>query len=315
MKQVIVQKSTSGMELAAADAAEPKPAPGEAAIAVHSISLNRGEVSRAFFRSEHGWAPGWDFAGTIVEPRDCGIPAGTRVAGFKPEGAWAERIAAAPHEFAAIPDGISFETASALPLAGLTALYALQKGGSLLGKRVLITGASGGMGQLAVQLALASGAHVTAAVYRNAIAAPRGIAADRLRVVRMDDEGLKTLANATHDLIVEGVGGDVFRASIEGIAPRGTMVVLGATRENEARFEIRRFFNAGRAQIYAFNIFDEIEDKPISAGLSLLFDLVLRGDLSVPLGYTGGVAEIDSVARRLLDSQIPGKAVLSWDAA
>ncbi len=314
MKQVIVTKNGGSVELAAADVAEPVARPGQAIVQVHSISLNRGEVSRAFYRADEGWTPGWDFAGTIVRAAETGPPAGTRVAGFKSDGAWAERITVEPHEFAVIPDGVSFELASTLPVAGLTALYALQKGGSLLGKEVLITGATGGMGQIAVQLALRAGAFVTAAVYRNTISAPSGIAPERLRVLRMDDEGLAALRTRSYDLVIEGVGGDVFRAAVQALAAGGTLVVLGATRDTSAQFDIREFFNIGRARIYGFNIFDEASDKPVTAGLGQLFALIERGDLSIPVTYRGSVAEIDRVARDLLDSKIPGKAVLAWAA-
>src|SRR3974390_1326868 len=87
-----------------------------------------------------------------------------------PEG-WAQRVAVMSHRMAALPDGVSFAQACTLPVAGLTALRTLRHGAPLLGKRVLITGAAGGVGTIAVQLAARSGARVTAIVGNAARAA------------------------------------------------------------------------------------------------------------------------------------------------
>ena len=315
MLQVVVQKTPSGTKLAAVEATNPTPRANEAVVEVHSISLNRGEVTAAFHRAEDGWRPGWDFAGTVVQPaaEGQGPKAGARVVGFLESGAWAERVAVDVRNVAEIPRSLSFEAASTLPIAGLTALYALEKRGALLGKEVLITGATGGMGQFAVQLALLAGASVTAAVYRNTMAAPPGVPADRFRVVRTDESGLAQLRERRYDLVIEGVGGDVFAAAVESLAPRGTIVTLGATRDVNAAFNIRQFFNIGHAQILGFSVFDEVLDKPASEGLATLMRLIETGQLSVPLSYTGSVSEVDGVARDLLASKIPGKAVLRWN--
>ncbi len=309
MQRIIVKNDGISAALRLIESPEPQPLPNEAVVAVHSVSLNRGEVARALQRAEDGWEPGWDFAGTVVQKAadGSGPDIGARVVGMLDGGAWAERIAAATSRIAMLPDGVTFESASALPVAGLTALYALQKGGVLAGKEVLVTGASGGLGQFAIQLALLSSANVTALVHRN-------IPAGGFNVLRADSEGLAELSKRRFDLIIESVGGEVFAAAARSIAPGGTLVTLGATAGTEARFDIREFFNVGRAQIYGFNIFDEVADKPASHGLARLLSLVESGALQVPVTYHGAVPEFDAVARQLLASQIPGKAVLSWAA-
>ena len=83
-----------------------------------------------------------------------------------PAGAWAELAAVGTDWLAELPDAVSFEQAAALPVAGMTALRALEVGGFVLGKRVLVTGASGGVGRFAIQLAKLAGAHVTAIARR-----------------------------------------------------------------------------------------------------------------------------------------------------
>src|SRR5271165_527069 len=134
----------------------------EVAVRVTTISLNRGETRRAVQQAEPGWRPGWDFAGVVetAAADGSGPKPGTRVVGILPSGAWAERVNCRTHAVAALPDAVGDAEAATLPVAGLTALHALRQGGLLLGRKVLIDGASGGVGHLAVQLAAASGALV-----------------------------------------------------------------------------------------------------------------------------------------------------------
>ena len=162
MQAVVVDPTVFGrLVLQAVD--RPTLLPSQALVKVAAISLNRGEVRRSQ-TAEAGWRPGWDLAGTIetAAADGSGFPVGTRVVGFVSSGAWAEFVAVFTQAIAALPDSVSFADAATLPVAGLTALYALSKGGSLLGKSVLITGASGGVGYFAVQLARLAGATVTA---------------------------------------------------------------------------------------------------------------------------------------------------------
>ena len=95
---------------------------------VAAISLNRGEVRRAM-SAEAGWRPGWDLAGTVERAaRDgSGPPSGSRVVGFLASGAWAEAAAVPTRALAVLPDAVTFVQAATLPVAGLTALYALEQ--------------------------------------------------------------------------------------------------------------------------------------------------------------------------------------------
>jgi NADPH:quinone reductase-like Zn-dependent oxidoreductase len=144
------------------ETAEPEAAPDQALVAVHAVSLNFGEVTYVG-RRVPGDVPGWDAAGIVLEPAadGSGPPAGARVVTFGWGGGWAQLRAVDTAELAVLPDDLSFAEAAALPVAGVTALRALRRLGSVLGKRVLVTGASGGVGGFAVQLAERAGAHVT----------------------------------------------------------------------------------------------------------------------------------------------------------
>ena len=166
IKAVVVDPGAPN-RLALADVEEPSPTPSEVLVRVSAVSLNRGEVRRAE-SSEPGFRPGWDLAGTVERAAadGSGPQEGSRVVGFLPSGAWAELAAVPTNALAELPEGVSFEEASTLPVAGLTALYALEEGGDLLGRTVLVTGASGGAGLFGLQLARAAGARVVGLVRR-----------------------------------------------------------------------------------------------------------------------------------------------------
>src|SRR5689334_25030610 len=145
-RAVVVDPAAPG-RLTIASVPDPTPDRSEAVVRVRAISLNRGEVRRAGMAAA-GWRPGWDFAGEVERAAadGSGPRAGSRVVGMLGEGAWAERVAVPTHALAELPDKVTFSQAATLPVAGLTALYAMAKGGLLVGKRVLVTGATGGVG-------------------------------------------------------------------------------------------------------------------------------------------------------------------------
>src|SRR5205814_9675366 len=129
--------------------------------------------------------PGWDLAGTVERAASdgSGPRVGARVVGIVLQGAWAERVAVPTNAMAELPDKVTFSQAATFPVAGLTALHALAKGGLLLDRRVLVTGATGGVGDFAVQLARLAGAHVTATARRaDQVAALRALGAHDVTV-------------------------------------------------------------------------------------------------------------------------------------
>src|SRR6059058_2848222 len=150
-----------------AEAPDPTPLPNQALVDVRAFSLNRGECRRLESQAP-GTLIGWDLAGVVRQAAADGSgPAdGARVVGVVRAGAWAQRAAVETEALAELPDAVSFEQAATLPVAGLTALRSLEVAGFVLGKRVLVTGASGGVGRFAIQLAHLAGAHVTAVARR-----------------------------------------------------------------------------------------------------------------------------------------------------
>ena len=157
-------QASAGLKLSG-DLPEPEPASHEMLVEVKAFSINPGELKLVEMRP-NGWRPGQDIAGVVIKTAadGSGPPVGSRIAARLDWEGWAERVPVPVQRAARCADDVSFEQAATLPVAGLTALRALWQGGAVLGRRVLVTGATGGVGQFAVQLAALAGAHVTAQV-------------------------------------------------------------------------------------------------------------------------------------------------------
>lgn len=147
------------------EVAEPVPAPDQVLLDVKAIALNFGEIRWIENARRPGEVPGWDAAGVVAQAAadGSGPPVSSRVVAFDWAGGWAQRRVAATGNVAVLPDAVGFADAAALPVAGVTALQSLRALGPVVGRRVLVTGASGGVGRFAVQLAARAGAHVIAA--------------------------------------------------------------------------------------------------------------------------------------------------------
>jgi len=286
---------------------DPTPDRGEAIVRVRAISLNRGEVRRSTMAAA-GWRPGWDLAGTIERAAadGSGPKVGARVVGFLPEGAWAERVAVPTHALAELPEKVTFSQAATFPVAGLTALHALAKNGAILGKRVLVTGATGGVGDFAVQLARLGGAHVTASARRaDQASALRQLGAHDVTV------GDEIPASPRYDLVIESVGGRTLGSALAALERGGVCVTLGVSAASEVTFDARTFFATGRTQLYGFYLFTELGNEPASIGLRRLADLVAAGQLAPHISVERPWSEIAQVAADLIARTYPGKAVLT----
>jgi len=307
-RAVVVDPEAPG-RLVIRQVAEPAPDRGEAVVRVRALSLNRGEVRRSTM-APAGWRPGWDLAGVVERPAadGSGPRAGARVVGLLGEGAWAERVAVPTHALAALPDKVTFSQAATFPVAGLTALYALAKGGLLVGRRVLVTGATGGVGDFAVQLARLAGAHVTASARRvDQTATVRELGAHEVVV------GDEIPASPKYDLIIESVGGRTLGTSLAALERGGVCVTLGVSASTEVTFDARQFFATGRSMLYGFYLFTELGSEAASVGLRRLADLVASGQLAPHVSLERPWGEIGRVAEELMARRFPGKAVLTLD--
>jgi NADPH:quinone reductase-like Zn-dependent oxidoreductase len=287
---------------------EPEPAPTEALVAVRAFSINRGEL-RSLRNAEPGWRPGQDVSGVVLTPAadGSGPAVGTRVVALLDEFGWAERAAVPVHRMAELPDSVGFAAAATLPIAGLTALRTLRYGGSLLGRRVLITGATGGVGHLAVQLAARSGACVTAVASRTESAA--GLAA--LGAAEMVQDIDK--AQGRFALVLESVGGASLEGAVKRLEPGGTVVVFGNSSGEPSTLSFGDFGEAQNARLQTFFSFTAEPEDRFAPDLALLVSLVADGSLKPRIGVERSWREIVPVLTDLRERRVSGKAVLLVD--
>jgi NADPH:quinone reductase-like Zn-dependent oxidoreductase len=194
-----------------------------------------------------------------------------------------------------------------LPTAGLTALRALEVGGFLLAKQVLITGATGGVGRMAVQLASAAGAHVTALV--------RDTATTLEPLRRLGARDVVDHLDTDFDLIVDGVGGAVFGRAVEHLTTGGVVVNIATQHPDETvTFLAARFDRAPGATIYTLNLFDELTRHASAATdlrrlCGLAADGRLDGQTELEVSWRDHAEAFDA----LLHRRIGGKVVLHID--
>lgn len=226
-----------GLELC--EAPVPEPPEGGVLVRVRAVSLNRGDsytvVGRPWLiRLTDGVVRpkeprvGWDFAGT-VEAVGAGEPelkVGDEVFGQRP-GAFAEYVVVVDG-VARKPADLSFEEASALPTAGLTALQGLRDKAQVReGQRVLVNGASGGVGTFAVQVAKALGAEVIAVCSTRNVEQALALGADRVIDYTREDF---TRGGERYDVLFDVAGSQPWRAYKRVLASGGVLVQAGAPK-------------------------------------------------------------------------------------
>ena len=223
--------------------------------------------------------------------------------GLVRRGAWAELVAVPVSQLAVLPSTVTDAEAATLPTAGLTALRALDLAGAQLATRVLVSGATGGVGRYAVQLAALPGANVTALV--------RDVerSRDQLRAL-----GATTVVDAVEgefDTVVDAVGGTTFAAAIEHIAARGLVINVATDRASEmVSFRAARLDRAHGAMIYTFNLFDELTRMDAPGDLARLVALLAQRRLVAPVELEADWRDVVNAIDALPKRTISGKAVL-----
>ncbi len=303
MRALVSMQSPPYIELG--EAPDPRPERNQALVEVRAFSLNRGECKR-LATTGPGSVTGWDAAGIVraAAADGTGPPEGARVVGLVNVGAWAELAAVPTAILSELPDGVSFEQAATLPVAGLTALRSLEVGGFVLGKRVLVTGASGGVGRFAIQLAKLAGAHVTASARRTGGLAALG--ADEV-IEAVEPEG------PTFDVIIDAVGGPTLGAAIGRVAPLGTVISFASTMDEPVTYPTRTLFGrASGAKVYGLMVFPELaRHMSGTSDLRRLAELVAAGKLDPQIDLTASWSEAGAAIEALMDRRVNGKAVLT----
>ncbi|WP_155373225.1 zinc-binding dehydrogenase [Catellatospora vulcania] len=283
------------------DAPDPVPTAQEALVEVKAIAFNYGDVSHVRDLSD-GAVSGWDAAGVVAAAAadGSGPPVGTRVVTFGPGPAWATLRAVPTGELAVLPDEVDFGAAAALPVAGITALSALRRLGPLLDRRVVITGAAGGVGRFAVQLGALAGAHVIAV-------AGRPERAKGLRELGAAEVvfSLDEITEPVHGAL-DNVGGPDLAALWELLAVDGAVISIGAASGEPTVFPA--YSTIGRRRRLESFI------GSVAGGngpdLAYLVGLIAAGRLDPQIGWRGGWDRAAEAAEALLSRNVNGKAVL-----
>jgi NADPH2:quinone reductase len=283
----------------------PRPTePNQLLIEVKAISLNFGEVFTIDNAENPGDIPGWDSAGVVLQPAadGSGPPAGARVVGADWSRAWAQQRVLRSDNVTVVPDSVDFETAAALPVAGVTAVQIVRRLGSVVGRRVLITGASGGVGRLAVQLAAMAGAHVIAAVG----SAERGAGLHEL--------GADEVVVGIHDVapvygVLEHVGGTMLTDAFKLLSDGGRVISVGAASGQPTTID----FEAERMTMRHKKLETFMTAWPVGSDLQYVLELAEKGLLDAQIGYRDSWQNFDAAIEALLGRKVVGKVALTVD--
>lgn len=281
------------------DGADPTPGPGDLVVGVHHVSLNRGDLNDAISgRVGAGTVLGSDLSGVVLAAAEdgSGPPVRTRVFALA-AGAFARRVAVDARSVARAPDELELGLAAALSVAGVAALRAVRQSGGLRDKRVLITGASGGVGTFAVQLAAADGAHVIASVGR----ASRGRG---LRALGAQEVIVGADADGPVDVVIDTVGGPTLVHAWKRLSAGGVLHSVGWASGEPAVFPPYATVGARKTLI------SQLNEGPVDRDLATLAELCVRGVLNVRVGWRGPWDRVDEASTALLERRVDGKAIL-----
>lgn len=240
-----------GAPPSAAEFDEPAREEGTALVAVEAAPLNPVEIRVAAGRhprqAQPPYVPGLEGAGTVVE--SARLSPGTRVRfegpalpGFGAQGTLAERAAVPEKSLVELPDEISDDLAAALGVVGITALLALERAAPGGGERVLVLGATGAVGQLAVQLAKRMGAGRVVGAGRNAegLERVRELGADEVVELRNGNltEAFEQAAGGQLDIVIDPLWGEPAMAALRAIATEGRLVNVGQSAGTDVRLPL-----------------------------------------------------------------------------
>jgi NADPH:quinone reductase-like Zn-dependent oxidoreductase len=304
----------------------PVPGAGEVLVRVHTASVNardwhvmRGEprvarlMDRTLFarRGPRVAVRGTDFAG-VVEA------VGTDVTAWRPGdvvfgegvGTFAERAIASADQVAAVPAGTTFEQAAALPLAASTALLCLDETGLEVGGRVLVNGASGGVGTCAVQAAKAMGLHVTAVVSTRNVDLVESLGADEVVDYTKTDF---TRSGRAWDAVVDLVGNHRLRDLRSTVRAGGRLVLSGGGNSGEGRVLGPVKLLAGALALARFQTFEvrAPQSVPTTGVLERVAAMVTSGRLLPVVDRTFVLDDAAAAVRHVETEHTRGKVLIT----
>ena len=323
MKAIVYRCYGSPDVLEFEDVEKPTPADNEVLVRVHAASVNpldwhymRGSpyIMRlaAGLGAPKDSSMGVDFAGTVeaVGKSVTRFKLGDEVFGGR-GGAFAEYVII-PEDRALVlkPSNATFEQAASVPVAAITALQALRDKGQLTpGQKVLINGASGGVGTFAVQIAKSFGAEVTGVCSTRNVEMVRSIGADHVIDYTKEDY---TESNQQYDLIIDNVGNHSLLANRRVLSPDGIFVVVGGAKGNWLG-PLMRPIKAMILSPFVDQEFVMILARIDKDDLTILGDLIQAGKVTPVIDRRFGLSEVPAAIRYSEEGHARGKIVIDLE--
>lgn len=273
----------------------------------HLLTAEMPLVRLAFGLRRPRRRPGIAFAGTVeaVGARVFGLEVGQQICGSS-SGAFAEFVAASAGKVAPLAAGVDLVAASALPISGVTALQAVRDHGRVsAGQRVLVTGASGGVGTFAVQLARMSGADVTAVCGPTKADLVRSLGAKH--VIDYTSQPI----TGEYDVIIDIASPLPWRATRALLTERGTLVIVGAAADHGLTGGLSRNLRASLQSPFIRQRLCWFAQKENGADVAVLASLLASGALVVVVDTVLPLAQTAEALRYYLSGAAAGKVVVT----
>ncbi|MEI6408747.1 MAG: quinone oxidoreductase [Bacteroidota bacterium] len=323
MKQILVSEFGDPENLILHDVAMPSAGDGQIVIKVEASGVNFSDSmqrrNQYVFPVSLPYLPGWEVAGIVTELGKGveNISIGDRVVAMLPKGGGYAQYAVTESYLAAVlPPTISAQESLALQVQGLTAYFMLKDGAKLqAGQTVLIHAAAGGVGTLLVQIAKQMGAGKIIATASNVekLAVAKSLGADEL-INYTESDWVQKVKDATGgkgvDLIVDYVGGETLRNSVNCLAPFGRLINFGNPTGGSTSIEAFRLVNDNLI-LQGFGLASYFE-KPdlMQEAYQYLFSQAATGKLKVHIGQTFPLKDAAEAHRQMENRKTTGKTVL-----
>jgi NADPH:quinone reductase-like Zn-dependent oxidoreductase len=262
------------------------------------------------FRKPKAYVRGMDVAGTVeaVGENVTQFQAGDAVFGTC-DGAFAEYASARADTLALKPANLTFEQAAAVPTSALAALQALRDvGGIQVGQKVLIVGASGGVGMFAVQIAKSFGAEVTGVCSTTKVDMVRSLGADHVVDYTQGDF---TRSGQRYDLILDMGGSRSLSDLRRVLRPAGTLVLVSADGGNRLLGGMGRWIQALVMSPFVSHTLRPLSSTPNEADLQLLKEIIEAGKVTPVVDRTYPLSQVADAIRYVSEGRTRGKIVIN----